>query len=137
MYLIKVIGFKVVEDLEEIKQEIIKYNNEKIAQKSSKSKSDKNFDESSINTIDLRSSAIKLLVVRYYVSINGEDEYFTVLIKIPRIVDKYYFSIFIRLSRQGLYALFDFACHIVNWHNDTDFFHFYFQTDNYLCVTAL
>ena len=94
MYLIKVIGFKVVEDLEEIKEEIVKYNREKMAQKSPKSKGGKNFDESIVNTIDLRSSAIKLLVVRYYVSINGEDEYFTVLIKIPRIVDKYYFKIY-------------------------------------------
>ena len=94
MYLIKVVGFKVVEDLDDIKQEIINYEKERFIRKNSKSKNGRSFDESLFNTIDLRDSAIKLLVVRYYVSINGEDEYFTVLIKVPRIVDKYYFKIY-------------------------------------------
>lgn len=94
VYLIKVIGFRVVEDIDEIKQTIIDYEKEKFEKKNFKSKVKKNFDTSHFNIIDLRSSAIKLLVVRYYVSIDNQDEYFTVLIKIPRVVDKYYFYIY-------------------------------------------
>ena len=94
VYLIKVIGFRVVEDIDEIKQTIIDYEKEKFEQKNRNSKVQKTFDTSKFDIIDLRASAIKLLVVRYYVSINNEDEYFTVLIKVPRVVDKYYFLIY-------------------------------------------
>ena len=92
IYLIKVIGFKVIEDIDEIQQTIIDYEKEKFDQKNTKT--GKPFSDDFLNIIDLKDSAIKLLVVRYYISINYEEEYFTVLIKIPRIVDKYYFKIY-------------------------------------------
>ena len=94
VYLIRVVGFRVVEDLNEIKQTIIEYEKEKFEQKNKNSKVKKVFDSSRFDIIDLRPSAIKLLVIRYYVSINNEYEYFTVIIKVPRVVDKYYFLIY-------------------------------------------
>ena len=93
-YLIKVVGFKVVENLDEIKQTMIEYEREKFEQKNRNSKVKKVFDESRFNYIDLKESIVKLLVIRYYVSINNECEYFTVIIKVPRVVDKYYMKIF-------------------------------------------
>ena len=94
VYMINVIGFRVIEDQDEIKQTIIEYEREKFERKNRYSKVKKNFDTSRFDIIDLRPSAIKLLVTRYYVSINNDYEYFTVIIKVPRIVDKYYFLIY-------------------------------------------
>ena len=94
VFLIKVIGFRVVEDIEEMKKAYIEYEREKFEQKNRGSKVKKVFDASKFNFVDLRESIVKLLIVRYYVSINNESEYFTVLIKIPRIIDKYYFKIY-------------------------------------------
>ena len=94
VFLIKVIGFRVIEDIEEMKKAYIEYEREKFEQKNRGSKVKKVFDASKFNFVDLRESIVKLLIVRYYVSINNESEYFTVLIKIPRIIDKYYFKIY-------------------------------------------
>ena len=94
VYMIKVVGFKVVEDLDEIKQTIIDYEREKYENKKQDTKGKSEFNSDHFNYIDLRESYIKLLVIRYYVSINNEYQYFTVLIKIPRIIDKYYFMIY-------------------------------------------
>lgn len=94
VFLIKVIGFRVIEDIEEMKKAYIEYEREKFEQKNRGSKVKKIFDASKFNFVDLRESIVKLLIVRYYVSINNESEYFTVLIKIPRIIDKYYFKIY-------------------------------------------
>ena len=94
VFLIKVIGFRVVEDIDEMKKAYIEYEREKFEQKNRGSKVKKVFDASKFNFVDLRESIVKLLIVRYYVSINNESEYFTVLIKIPRIIDKYYFKIY-------------------------------------------
>lgn len=91
VYLIKVVGFKVVEDLDEIKHTIIEYEREKFENRKRKKDT---FNEEYFNTIDLRSTAFKLLVVKYYVSIANEYKYFTVLIKIPRIINRYYFLIY-------------------------------------------
>ena len=94
VFVIKVIGFKVIDSIQEIKKAIIEYDREKFERKNRNSKVHKVFDESRYDVIDLKESEIILLCVRYYVSINYESEYFTVIIKIPKVVDKYYLKLY-------------------------------------------
>lgn len=94
VFYIKVIGFKVVEDYQEIEKTLRDYEYEKFEKKNREAKVKKVFDESRFNVIDLKESFIKLLVVQYYCSINGTSDYFKVIIKVPRVVDKYYFKIY-------------------------------------------
>ena len=94
VFCIKVIGFRVIEDYAEINKTIRDYEYEKFEKKNRTSKVKKTFDESRFNMIDLKESYIKLLEVKYYCSINGTSEYYTVLIKIPRVVNKYYFKLY-------------------------------------------
>ena len=93
-YLIKVVGFRVVDDPDEIKQALIDFEREKFENKSIGSKVKKTFDASGFDKVEVRKSIYKLLLVRYYASIDYQAQYYTVPIKIPVIIDKYYMQLY-------------------------------------------
>lgn len=84
-FTIKVEAFKVIDDYNEIHK--ILYNHEERIKNKNKKK------ENSYSFINLKDSDIKLLAVKYFISIKGESDHITVYIAIPRLVDKYYFRI--------------------------------------------
>jgi hypothetical protein len=88
-FTIKVMGFRVVEGYKQI-HDILYEHEEKILKKT-KDKNKKK--ENQYDYINLRDSDIKLLLVDYYIKIKDQEEYLTVIIAVPRIVDKYYFRI--------------------------------------------
>lgn len=84
-FTIKVEGFRVIEDYDEIIETLYNYE-EKFGYKN-KNK------ENVYSYINLKDSEIRLLVVNYYIAIKDEAEHISVLIATPRAVDKYYFKI--------------------------------------------
>lgn len=87
-YTIKVLSFRVVEDYKEINDILYRYEESQNKNKDNKKKKDNKYD-----FIDLKDSDIKLLLVKYFISIKDKQETITVIIAIPRIVDKYYFKL--------------------------------------------
>lgn len=91
-FTLKVVNFTVVEDYDEIKKILSKY--EKTRKKSD--------DENRFEYINLKDSAIKLLIVDYYIAINKvtddpkekTSKNLRVYIEVPRVVNKYYYKIF-------------------------------------------
>lgn len=102
-FTIKVKGFKVVEDYEEIYKILYNHEQDKINKR-------KNLDkikfENPYQFIDVKDSDIMLLIVDYYIAVNNpeapEQDEFQVIIKLPRIVNKYYY----RLKGNYYYAIF-------------------------------
>ena len=100
-FVLKVIGFEVIKDYEEINKMLYDYYN-------SKTKNGKKVDND-FEYINLRDSDIMLLKVRYYIKLNVPDNKIRVdpktgemertegevevLIELPRYVNKYYFRI--------------------------------------------
>ena len=82
--------FKVISSFYEVNETLRKYQDMLMNKKSSKSKSD---DDNRYNFIDLKSSALKLLIPTYYTEIKGDHDEFDVIIAVPRVVDKFYFYI--------------------------------------------
>lgn len=93
---IDVLDFRVVENYSEILEVLAEQDRIKTNKKKAIS-SDKKYDKDA-DFIILSDSAIKLLVVTYYIQVTPEDkepegEELRVVIEIPRIVDKYYMKI--------------------------------------------
>ena len=84
-FTIRVESFTVIEDYDEI-YKILYTHEERIKNKGKKK-------DNLYSFINLKDSDIKLLAVRYFISIKDESERITVYIAIPRLVDKYYFRI--------------------------------------------
>lgn len=91
-FTIKVTNFTVVEDYAQIISILHAYEQEKIDRNKNNKKMTNPYDY-----INVKDSDIMLLLVDYYVSVNDiekpDSETFQVIIKIPRIVDKYYYRI--------------------------------------------
>ena len=84
-FTIKVIGFTVVENYSEIQQILYEYE---------KAKSKKNkLTDNPYDYINLKDSDIKLLLVHYYIAIKDQEEYQTIIIAVPRVVEKFYFRL--------------------------------------------
>ena len=84
-FTIKVESFEVISDYAEVYNTL--YNYEELYSKNRRSK------ENEYSYINLKDSEIILLKVNYYISIKDQSEYTSVLIQVPRVVDKYYFKI--------------------------------------------
>ncbi len=81
---IKVEGFEVIEDYDKIINKLREYEAE----------INKNNGKDNIyDYINLKDTAMRLLVVHYYIAIKDEEDHIEVLIGTPRSVDKYYFRI--------------------------------------------
>ena len=87
-FTIKVDSFSVVDDFDEINRTLYNYY-ENLTKNKAKSKKRNNPYE----YINLNPSAIRLLVVKYYVKDKSDEDFIEVIIAVPRIVDKYYFDI--------------------------------------------
>ena len=87
-FTIKVDSFRVVDDFDEINRTLYNYY-ENLTKNKAKSKKRNNPYE----YINLNPSAIRLLVVKYYVKDKSDEDFIEVIIAVPRIVDKYYFDI--------------------------------------------
>lgn len=83
-FTVRVEGFDVIEDYAQI-IDILK-EKEKAATKN-------NMRENVYEYINLKSTAMRLLVVHYYIAIKDESKYVDAYIGVPRVVDKYYFRI--------------------------------------------
>ena len=88
-FTIRVMGFKVVEDYNEVRH-ILRDYQEIAINKSSKLKG---ITDNRYDFIDLKESDLKLLIVTYYIEAADGREMFDVLIAIPRVIDKFYFRI--------------------------------------------
>ena len=89
-FTIKVKGFRVVEGYREVNETLRKYQDYLQSKGSSRSKND---EDNRYNFIDLKESALKLLIVTYYVAIKDEHDTIDVIIAVPRVVDKFYYLI--------------------------------------------
>lgn len=85
---IKVENFRVVDDFFEVNDILRKYQDYLKNKKTSRSK---DAEDNRYNFIDLKESALKLLIVTYYMEINGESDTIDVIIAVPKVVDKFYF----------------------------------------------
>lgn len=86
-FTIRVDGFDVIEDYEEIMQTLYDYE-EKFGYKNKNKRKDNIYEY-----INLKDSAIRLLVVHFFIAIKEESESIDVLIALPRAVDKYYYRL--------------------------------------------
>lgn len=87
-FTIKVYSYKVVDDYDEINDILYRYYEDLTKNKSKSKKRDNQYEY-----INLNESAIRLLIVTYYLKDRNEEDYLDVIIAVPRIVDKYYFKI--------------------------------------------
>ena len=84
-FTIKVESFRVISDYAEVYNTLYQY--EELYSKNRRAK------DNEYSYINLRDSDIILLEVNYFISIKDQSEHTTVLIQIPRVIDKYYFKI--------------------------------------------
>lgn len=115
---IEVLGFRVIDDYDEIKQTLYNYYEYLTRNKPKMKKKDNQYE-----FINLNQSDIRLMIVTYKVAVNLEnnlsirpedlasgkvksEDTFDVLIAIPRVVDKYYFRIN-GIMRSILYQIVD------------------------------
>ena len=68
--------------------ETLRLYQDSVSKKGSKGKND---EDNRFACIDLKGSALRLLVVTYFASIKGQSDTFDVIIALPRVVDKFYF----------------------------------------------
>ena len=87
-FTIKVKQFRVVDGYNEVNETLRNYQD--FLQNKSSSRS-KNEEDNRYNFIDLKPSALKLLIVTYYFAVKGEHDTIDVIIAVPRVVDKFYF----------------------------------------------
>lgn len=87
-FTIKVHSYRVVDDYDEINDILYRYYEDLTKNKSKSKKRDNQYEY-----INLNESAIRLLIVTYYLKDRNEDDYLDVIIAVPKIVDKYYFKI--------------------------------------------
>ncbi len=87
-FTIKVHSYRVVDDYDEINDILYRYYEDLTKNKSKSKKRDNQYEY-----INLNESAIRLLIVTYYLKDRNEEDYLDVIIAVPRIVDKYYFKI--------------------------------------------
>ena len=85
-FIIKVLGFDVIENYSEIMQTL--YNYEENLYKGKKRRKDNIYDY-----VNLKDSDIILLTVHYFIAVGGVSKNIDIHICVPRIVDKYYFKI--------------------------------------------
>lgn len=85
-YTIKVNSFEVIDKPIEVYNKLRSYEQHRIDMR--KQEQDNIYD-----SISIRESKVKLLVVNYFISIKGKSENIEVLIAVPRYVEKYYFEI--------------------------------------------
>lgn len=78
--------FRVVENYDEVINILKAYENS--LNKKGKPKKDNQYD-----FVNLKDTDLKLLLVDYYVNVKGKSRVITIIIAIPRIVNKYYFKI--------------------------------------------
>lgn len=88
LFTIKVTGFDVIDNYDEITETMRNWYATSIKTSKSSRKSD---EDNKYDFIDLKSSDIKLLIVHYYIAIRGEEGTADVIIQIPRVVNKFYF----------------------------------------------
>ena len=88
LFTIRVTGFDVIEDYEQITETMRNWY--AVSIKTSKS-SRKSEEDNKYDYIDLKSSDIKLLIVHYYIAIKDEEGTADVIIQVPRVVNKFYF----------------------------------------------
>jgi len=108
-FTIKVEGFDVIDDYGEINRTLEKYYDDLNGKKKKNSKTKRK--ENIYSYIDINHTAMRLLRVQYYISAEGgkdEDKEMriTVLIGVPRVVDKYYCQIN-GIKRSILYQIVD------------------------------
>lgn len=84
VFTIKVEGFEVIEDYDQIMNKLRDYE----ATLNKNNNKDNVYDY-----INLKETDMRLLVVHYYIAIKDEEDHIEVLIGTPRSVDKYYFRI--------------------------------------------
>ena len=87
-FTIKVTGFDVIEDYAQINETMKQWY--QASTRTSKSNR-KNEEDNRYEYIDLKDSAIKLLIVHYYIAIKEEEGTADVIIQVPRVVNKFYF----------------------------------------------
>lgn len=80
-------GFTMIDGFHDVNETLRLYQ-DSISKKGSKGKSD---EDNRFACIDLKGSALRLLVVTYFASIKGQSDTFDVIIALPRVVDKFYF----------------------------------------------
>ena len=85
-FTIKVDSYRVVDDYDEINYILYNYYEDLTKNKAKSKKRDNQY-------INLNDSAIRLLIVRYYLKDRNDEDYLDVIIAVPRVVDKYYFKI--------------------------------------------
>lgn len=84
---IKVESFEIVEDYAEIQR--LLYNYDELYKNKNKNRR----KENQYSFINLKDSDIKLMIVTYYIAIQGNEDRIKVYIAIPRVVDRYYLRI--------------------------------------------
>jgi len=90
-FTIKVTNFRVVEDYDEIYDILYRHEQERI------NRNKNNKSENPYKYIDLKDSAIMLLIIDYYIAVNDgvqPPDTLQVILQVPRIVDKYYYKIY-------------------------------------------
>ena len=87
-FTIKVDSYRVVDDYDEINYILYNYYEDLTKNKAKSKKRDNQY-----GYINLNDSAIRLLIVRYYLKDRNDEDYLDVIIAVPRVVDKYYFKI--------------------------------------------
>lgn len=106
-FTIKVHSYRVVDNYDEINNILYNYYEESTKNKNKKKKRDNQYQY-----INIKESAIRLLIVTYYLKdCHGtpeqpNEEYIDTIIAIPRIVDKYYFKIN-GIMRSALFQIVD------------------------------
>lgn len=86
IFTIKVVGFEVIEDYNEIYTLLQKYEEEMQANKKKKKPNQYEY-------VNLKDSDVLILKVKYFISAKEKSQYLDVMILVPRIVDKFYFRI--------------------------------------------
>ena len=89
-FTIKVKKFTVIEDYNEVNNVLKEYEDYLLSKKSSNARG---YEDNPYNYIDLKTSALKLLIVTYYISVKDEHDTIDVIIAVPRVVNKFYFLI--------------------------------------------
>lgn len=87
-FTIRVESFTVVDDYAEIHSILNKFYEDTTRNKNKNKKRDNQYAY-----INLKDSDIRLLIVKYFIKDKDEEDYLTVYIEVPRIVEKYYFRI--------------------------------------------
>lgn len=86
-FILKVNSFTVIDDYQQI-QDVLYMYDERYNEKKRNKKNPNPY-----GFIDIKDSDLRLLIVNYYIEVNGKYEYVDVIIAIPRVVNDYYFRI--------------------------------------------